>query len=295
MSAERSWTILELLRWTTQHFETKGIESARLDAECLLAYALGTDRMRLYIDFEKPVAPAERARFRELVKGRAGDRVPVSHLVGAREFWSLPFKVSPDVLAPRPETETLVQAALDRLPEPEQEYHVLDLGTGSGAIALAIASERPKARVIASDISPLALKIARENAEELQLSEHVRFLEADLFCGLESERFDLVVSNPPYLARSEAALLAPELRHEPDVALFAGEDGLAVLGPLLAQVAERLVSGGAVVVEIDPRQSGVVAGWCREAGLERIAELRDLSGKTRAIAAHRCWPASGGE
>src|SRR5690606_15550967 len=132
----RTWTVLELLRWTTAHFADRGIESARLDAECLLAHAPGCDRLRPYVAHDKPVAADERARFRELVRARAGERVPVSILTGRREFWSLPFEVNRDVLAPRPETETLVEAVLDAVPDRDAEIAVLDLGTGSGAIAV---------------------------------------------------------------------------------------------------------------------------------------------------------------
>ena len=132
-----------LLKWTTGHFTERGIETARLDAECLLAHALGTDRLRLYLDFEKPVTEAERACFRELVRRRGGERIPVAQLLGRREFWSLPLRVSRDVLAPRPETETLVEAALELLPA-AAEARVLELGTGSGAVALALAGSAPK-------------------------------------------------------------------------------------------------------------------------------------------------------
>ena len=164
---DRSWTVLELLRWTTDYFQRQGIESARLDAELLLAHALETERLRLYVDFEKPVLPAERDRFRELVRQRATLRVPVSILLGEREFWSLSFKVTKDVLTPRPDTETLVEAALSKLKgprppggEPDQGWRILDLGTGSGAIALSLASELPGADITATDLSEAALQIA---------------------------------------------------------------------------------------------------------------------------------------
>jgi release factor glutamine methyltransferase len=163
----RVWTVLELLRWTTAHFAERGIESARLDAECLLAHALGKSRLALYLEFDKPLAEDERAGFRELVRRRASERVPVSQLVGRKEFWSLSLRVTPDVLTPRPETETLVAAALAEMgcfgPIPS----ILDLGTGSGAIALALASELPAARITATDLSQDALKVAQQNAEEL--------------------------------------------------------------------------------------------------------------------------------
>jgi release factor glutamine methyltransferase len=284
---ERTWTVLELLRWTTAHFASRGIESARLDAECLLAFALRSSRLGLYVDYEKSVKSEERARFRELVRRRATDRVPVSQLVGSKEFWSLPFRVSADVLTPRPETETLVSAALDLLPQAEEEYRVLDLGTGSGAVALSISHERPKSRVTGTDISTAALQIAADNADQLQLGDRVQFLEGSLFEPVRGELFDMVVSNPPYVARSESASLPPELAFEPEVALFGGDDGLAVLDPLIRGVGEVLVAGGSVAVEIDPRQADAVAALCAEAGLGEIELLRDLSGRTRVVAARK--------
>jgi release factor glutamine methyltransferase len=282
-AAERVWTILDLLRWTTEHFAKQGIESARLDAECLLAHALGVDRLRLYVDFDKPLAAAERAGFRELVRRRAEQRVPVAQLVGRKEFWSLPLTVTKDVLTPRPETETLVEAALELAPEREAELAVLDVGTGSGALALAIAHERPKARVTATDVSPAALAVARANAERLGLADRLRFLEGSLYQPVAGERFDLVVSNPPYLADAPGAARAPELAHEPREALFAGEQGFALLRELAQGAAERLRPGGAAAFELSPEQADRVAGWCRDAGLLDVTQRRDLARRVRVV------------
>jgi release factor glutamine methyltransferase len=285
-AGERShdnWTVLSLLTWTTDHFASKGIESARLDAECLLAHALGTQRLQLYLDFDKPVSEAERARFRDLVKRRVSDRMPVAHLLGSKEFWSLAFEVGPDVLTPRPETETLVQAGLDRLgPGPAT---VLDIGTGSGCVALAIASERPEARIIASDVSRAALAVAGRNAAALGLEERVTFVRGSLFEPLAQERFDLVVSNPPYVAETLRQSLAPELAHEPQEALFSGLDGLDTLRELVSAVPARLAPGGAFAVELSPEQAETVAGWCREAGLLDVTLHCDLAGRPRVVAA----------
>ena len=292
--ADRSWTVLDLLRWTTQYFAERGIETPRLDAECLLAFALDCDRLRLYVDYEKPVEETERARFRELVRGRAGDRVPVALLTGRREFWSLPLRVSRDVLVPRPETETLVATALEFVPDRDAEVAVLDVGTGSGAIALAIASERAKARITATDLSAAALAVARGNADALGLSDRVRFLEGSLFepflmtGGLRGgERFDLVVSNPPYVAERDGAELPPELRHEPASALFAGPDGTDVLRAIAARVGDVLAPGGAVLVELDPRQAGAMRAWLGEAGLVAIEVHRDVAGRQRVVSARK--------
>ncbi len=252
-AAERShdnWTILSLLTWTRHHFASKGIESARLDAECLLAHALGSERLQLYVDYDKPVSEAERARFRALVRRRARDRVPVAHLLGTKEFWSLAFEVGPDVLTPRPETETLVQVGLDLLAEGESK--VLDVGTGSGCVALSIASERLAVRITATDLSQAALAVAARNAEALGLAERVRFACGSVFEPLEDERFDLIVSNPPYVSETLRPELAPELAHEPPEALFAGPDGLDVLRELVSGVGAWLAPGGAFAVEISP-------------------------------------------
>ena len=281
------WTVLDLLRWTTDYLAGRSIESARLDAECLLAHALGVERLRLYIDFDKPVSGSERDAFRALVRRRAGERVPVAQLVGRKEFWSMSLRVTRDVLAPRPETETLVTVALDLLPEPESLARVLDVGTGSGAVALAIARERPHAVVTATDLSQEALKIAQQNAEEFGMAERIRFLGGCLFEPVRDEIFDLVVSNPPYLARSARATLAPELAHEPEEALFAGPDGMALLRPLVAEASAVLSRGAGFAVEIDPGQAGAVTALCERAGFTGIRLRRDLAGRARVISARR--------
>jgi len=285
-----SWTVLELLRWTTSHFAAKGIETPRLDAECLLAHCLAASRIGLYVDFEKPVTAEERGRFRELVRRRANERVPVSQLVGEKEFWSLPLKVSREVLTPRPDTETLVEVALRHLADPERSYRILDVGTGSGAIALALARERPRTRITATDVSSAALRIARLNADELHIGVDLRLLEGSLFEPVEEEQFDLIVSNPPYLARGAKDGLPPELFHEPDEALFAGEDGYEVLRPLVAQAMDRLEPGGRLAVEVDPGQASTVAGWCAAAGWIEVETVRDLARRPRVVTARRSEP-----
>lgn len=291
---DRNWTVLELLRWTTDYFQKSGIESARLDAELLLAHALETPRLRLYIDHEKPVLPGERDRFRALVRRRAQERVPVSILLGEREFWSLVFKVTPDVLTPRPDTETLVEAALSKLkgprasgPNGERPWRILDLGTGSGAIALSLASERPEAEIVATDLSEAALQIAKENADRLPHGERVRFLQGDLFDPVSKERFDLVVSNPPYVARRDAKSLPPELAHEPEMALFAGEDGLDVIRRLVAGAGERLTAGGWLLIELSPEQAVKVEALLAGAGFVEVERRFDLARRPRVVGGRR--------
>ncbi len=283
--SEKVWTVLELLRWTADYFASKGIETARLDAECLLAHVLSVDRLRLYLDFDKPVNEAERAAYRELVRRRGSERVPIAQITGVREFWSLPIRITPAVLSPRPESETLVAAALELLPDPEAPARVLEIGTGSGALALALASERPRLRITATDISPAALAVALGNAEGLGVAERIRFLPGDLFAPVQSERFDLIVSNPPYVAESQRGSLPPELAHEPAAARFGGADGLALLEPLVRAAREHLEAGGGLAVECAPPQADRVAGWCREAGFHSVTKRRDLAGRDRVVAA----------
>ena len=295
---DKTWTVLELLTWTTDYFKRSGIESARLDAEVLLAHALETERLRLYIDYEKPVLQEERDAYRALVQRRAQDRIPVSQLLGEREFWSLPFKVTGDVLTPRPETETLVEWALSKangasqeaaqLAEKEGKLRILDIGTGSGAITLALASELPHAELVASDLSPAALQIAAENADELRTGERIRFVEGDLFEPVAKEQFDLIVSNPPYVARADEGSLPPELSHEPEIALFAGPDGLDVIRRLVAEAGDHLSPGGWLGIELSPEQADEVEGLLKEAGFTDVERRFDLASRPRVVGAR--WP-----
>jgi len=279
------WTVVALLRWIEGHFREQGLDAPRLDAECLLAHALGLERLELYLQHDKPVMEAERARLRELVRRRARERVPVAQLTGRKEFWSLPLSVDGSVLVPRPETETLVEVALCFLPDREGEYRILDVGTGSGAVALALAHERKKAQVLATDVSEAALAVASGNAERLQLADRVRFAAGSLLEPAAGERFDLVVSNPPYLAEGEAAQLAPELAHEPGAALFAGPLGTELLERLVAGVVDVLATSAGFAVELAPDQAERVAGWCELAGLGEVRIVPDLAGRPRVVAA----------
>jgi len=291
MSAERTWTVVELLRWMERRFREQGLASPRLDAECLLAHALGLERLELYLQYDKPVVEAERAGLRELVRRRVRDRVPVAQLTGRKEFWSLALAVTADVLVPRPETETLVEVALGFLPDREAEYRILDVGTGSGAVALALAHERKKASVLATDVSEPALAVARGNAERLGLADRVAFEAGSLLEPARGRRFDLVVSNPPYLAQNESESLAPELAHEPPEALFAGPEGSELLDALVAGCADVLATSAGFAVELSPWQAEPVAERCRAAGLVDVAIATDLAGRARVVSA-RAAPAT---
>lgn len=272
------WTRMDLVRWTADFFKQHGVPSARLDAELLLAHTLGAKRMDLYMTFDQPVDEAERARFRELVRRRAKERCPVAYLTETREFWSLPFRVTPDVLIPRPETELLVRTAVELKPR-----RLVELGVGSGCVSAALARELPELEIVAVDCSPAALEIARENLGRLGVLERVTLVEASGLAGL-SGPFDLVVSNPPYVPAGELAGLAPELGHEPRLALDGGADGLDVVRRICAEAPDVVERPGWIVLEIGAGQAGAVGELLRAAGAAEVETYDDLAGITRVIA-----------
>ena len=282
------WTVGRLLTWTTDWLTTKGSGSARLDAEVLLAHVRGCQRILLYTAFDTPVSDAERARFRELVK-RRGDGEPVAYLVGNREFFSLPFAVSPAVLVPRPETEGLVVRVID-LCKPLPAARIIDVGTGSGAIAVTLAKHLPRARLVATDISPAALAVARENAARHGVAERIEFLECDLLSAPQAAGpWDVIVSNPPYVRDDEFDALPRDVRlHEPKGALVAGPTGVEVVARLAADAVGALAAGGWLVVEIGP----VVAAAAERAlaavpGLVPGPTLADMAGLPRIVQARK--------
>lgn len=252
--------------------------SPRLDAELLLAHALGTGREGLYRLLRQPVPDAAAARFTALVEARARQQ-PVAYLTGEREFWSLRLIVTPDVLVPRPETELLVERALLHLP-PGMPARVLDLGTGSGAIALAIAQERPSAQVLGTDQSAAALSVARGNAAQLGIG-NITWLESDWYSALTPGHFDLVISNPPYIADDEWPATDPEITFEPVTALRAGADGLDDLRVIIAGASNWLTPGGFLLVEHGHRQGPAVRKLFTQAGLVDVASEADLAGLER--------------
>jgi release factor glutamine methyltransferase len=283
-----TWRILDVLDWTRQFFASRDIESARLDAEVLLAHVLGLKRIMLYARFDQPLTVEERDRYRELVRRRAHHE-PVAYLVGEREFWSLSLEVRPGVLIPRPDSELLVQAALTELPD-DQSARVADVGTGSGALALAIAHERPRVEVVATDVSDAALEVAGRNAERLGLSDRVRVLRSDLLAGLVPDvaPFDLVVANLPYVPSAEVATLMPDVRdHEPVAALDGGPDGLALVRRLIADAPARLTPGGALILEAGSPEIPRVAAELRAAGYVDVATHDDLGGRPRVAFGRR--------
>jgi release factor glutamine methyltransferase len=284
--AEKTWTTLAVLDWTTQRFTEAGISSARLEAQLLLAHVLQCTRMQLYTGFDKPLAEAELAGYRALIKRRlAGE--PVAYLLGEHEFWGLPLHVDPSVLVPRPDTETVVEVARSTRADRSAPCSVLDLCTGSGALALALAKELPAARVLATELSPEAAAIARKNAERNGLADRVEVRIGDLFAPVAGERFDLIVSNPPYIATSVIAGLSAEVQREPRLALDGGPDGLVFYDRICAQAAAAMNPGAALVVEHGFDQADAVRARFAAAGLTEITLVHDLGKNPRVTWARR--------
>ena len=292
MSQTESWTIGRLLNWTTKYLGEQGADSPRLDAEVLLAEARGCKRIELYTSFDEVAAESVRTTFRDLVRRRA-EGMPVAYLVGRREFYSMNFRVTPDVLIPRPETELLVIRLLDlaKATSPEGAgLEVADIGTGSGIIAVCAAKHLPQARVTAVDISPAALQVAQTNAAEHGVSERIAFVEGDLFAAVSAAaRFDIVASNPPYVTADEMDQLEPTVRdYEPRTALQAGPTGMAVIERLIPEAAGRLKAGGWLLMEIGHQQGPVVEELLNADGrFGEISLTKDLAGRVRLAQARR--------
>ncbi|MBI2964525.1 MAG: peptide chain release factor N(5)-glutamine methyltransferase [Deltaproteobacteria bacterium] len=270
------------LRWAERHLAARGVASPRLDAELLLADVLGTDRAGLRLGRERPLDRRLADRFVRLVE-RRGAREPLQYLRGRQEFFSRDFTVDRAVLVPRPETEILVEVALERARRVARPS-ILDLGTGSGAIAVTLALELPQARIVATEISEPALSAARANAVRLGAAARVQLRRGDLLAPCAGERFDLVVSNPPYVPSAEIAALEPEVGEwEPRLALDGGPDGLAVHRRIAAEVASAVAPGGEVVIEIGRGQGAAVAAIFAAAGFAAREARRDLAGIERVL------------
>lgn len=265
-----------------------GIETPRVDAEWLLAAALGVGRNGLYAGLDDGLPDEAGERFEAWIRRRVA-RVPLQHLLGTQAFRDLIVRVTPDVLVPRPETELLVSWALELLPPPGGRPLVLDVGTGSGCIACSLASERPDVRVIASDASPAAIAVARENVAALDLADRVTTSVSDLFSGLAPMSADLIVSNPPYLLTSVIDTLALEITdHEPRAALDGGPDGLTLIRRIVSQAPRWLQPSAPVVLETGgDEQAGEVMKLMRAADFTDVITRRDLAGVTRFVCGRR--------
>jgi release factor glutamine methyltransferase len=283
------WTILKVLDWTRAHFEQRGIPSARLDAELILAHALSVPRVMLYARFDQPLLAEELDRIRPLVARRARHE-PMAYLLGRREFWSLDFEVSRDVLVPRPDTETLVELALGAV-DRGAPLRVVDVGTGSGCVAVALATELPAARVHALELSPAAAAVARRNVERHGLAARVEVVESDLLDGLPAAArpVDLLVANLPYIPTAELAGLMPDVRDfEPRLALDGGADGLALVRRLIASAPPALAEGAFLVLEAGAPEVPGVAALLTAAGFEAVAVHRDPADLDRCATGR--WP-----
>jgi len=280
------WTVGRLLTWTTDYLKKRGSDSARLDAEVLLAQVLGWQRVQLYTHFEQEVGETPRADFRDLVR-RCADGAPVAYLVGRKEFYSLPLKVSPAVLIPRPDSEFVVVEFL-AVTKGTGAPRVVDVGTGSGCLALACAHNHKTAVVIATDVSPEALAVANANARALGLTDRISFREGNLLQPVSGDGpFDVILSNPPYIRTGVIPTLEPVVRdHEPHGALDGGEDGLRVIDPLVAQAVPLLKPGGHLILEIGSEQEDAVrAILSAQPDLNLAPTVRDHANHPRVVRA----------
>jgi release factor glutamine methyltransferase len=302
---QASWTILATLRWTADYFRSRGVPEPRASAEVLLAHTLGISRLDLYLRYDQPLNPEELARFKALVvRRREGE--PVAYLTGHREFWSLDFRVTPAVLIPRPETETLVAAALEaaRLSGEGGEGHIapspappldsnllgLEVGVGSGAVVVALAKELPQTRWVGLDHSGAVLAVAWDNARRHQVADRIRFLQANLLSALKpTASFGLLVANLPYVPRSEWERLPREIKaFEPQEALLGGEDGLELLRSLIRQAHRHIQGGGWLLLEVGDKQGPQVATLVEKTGAyDRVETIKDFNGMARVVRARR--------
>lgn len=275
---DETWTTLKVLTWTVGYLAEKGVENARREAEWLLCEATGLDRMGLYLNFDKPLHDHELAAYRSMV-ARRGKREPLQHILGSQEFDGHEFIVSRDVLIPRYDTETLLEEAVRQAP---QARTVLDIGTGSGCIAISLAHRLPQAAITAVDLSPDALSVAQQNAE--RNNARVECLLGSFFQPVSERRFDLIVSNPPYITSADLAGLQPEVRDfEPRLALDGGPDGLDAYRVLAVEAPRHLEPGGWLLLEIGAGQDKDVAGLLADAGFDAIVTVPDSAGILRVV------------
>ena len=280
------WTIGRILKWTEQYFGTKGVESPRLDAEVLLSHVLKKERIYLYVHFDQPLEAAELAAYKELIKQRV-NHVPVAYLLGQKEFMGLIFKVTPATLIPRPDTEILVQAAVERL-RGREKVSFADIGTGSGAICLSVLSFVPDSTAATVDISQEARAVAEENAKSLGLSERIEFFTGDLLEPVKDRKFTAILSNPPYIPEQDIEGLQAEVRcQEPYGALAGGKDGLDFYRRLCSEAPALLEDEGFMAFEVGIGQAAKVAALAEENPLiARTEILKDLAGIERVVIAY---------
>jgi release factor glutamine methyltransferase len=276
-------TVLEVLQATAAYFKKRNIESPRLNAEHLLAHVLGRKRLELYLDFERELTEKELGPLRDLVKRRS-EGEPLQHLLGTVEFGGHIFLCDKRAMVPRPETEQLVELLISNFGPQISNSRILDVGTGSGVIALTLAAKFPEAQIVAVDISDEALALARENAARLNLSERLRFLKSRLLEKVEGF-FDLIVANLPYISTQDWHTLSREVLHDPEVALFAGEQGDELMRELIDQAPPRLQTGGMLALEIGLGQGEALLSALAEKNYRDICSKKDYNGVTRFLLA----------
>ncbi len=287
-----TWTIQKLLNWVTQYLAEKSVDSPRLSAELLLSHVLGLKRIELYTQYNKPVPEQQLSRLRELVK-RAGGHEPIAYLVGKTEFYSMEINVTPDCMIPRPETELLVQRAVEFLRTRSSIQFVCDLCTGSGCIAAAIAKNYPSARIIATDICDAALAVAAINVEKHRLQDKITLLSGDLFDPiipqLDVGKFDLIVCNPPYVSSSEYEKLDKNVKdYEPLLALLAGDDGMDIYRRIIEKVDRFLKSDAALILEIGYAQGSAIQEMLEQTGIfTEIKIEKDFHNNDRVVSAKK--------
>ena len=283
METKSVWTIMKILNWTKQYFADKGVENPRLDAEILLCAVLKCERINLYIDFERPLDESELAQFKQMVIRRAQGE-PLAYILGEKAFMRNTFKVNKYTLVPRPETELLVEHLVRICEQINQEAKILDIGTGSGAIIVSLLDYLPQAKGVGVDISVGALKVAKENAVNIGVSSRAAFLHSDLFTAIPDEKkFDIIVSNPPYIPAKDISSLAKDVQNEPHSALDGGEDGLDFYRKITAEASLHIAEDGLLAFEIGINQSEAVSGLCRENGFTAVAVGKDYAGIDRMV------------
>ncbi len=283
---EPEWTILKLLKWSTSYFQSHKIDSPGLTSEILLAHALKTKRINLYLQYDKPLSELELASYKHLIKRRISHE-PVAYITGSKEFWSLKLAVTRDVLIPRPDTECLVETALTLLPESNSNRYIFELGTGSGAISIALASERPQDIFFASDCSFNAVALARQNAEQNKINGNINFFCGDWLSPIRHDLplFDMILSNPPYIPSSHIPSLQPEITlFEPGPALDGGADGLSAIRNILGASHKLLKTRAYLLLEIGYDQKSLVAEIIKQSGMYEETEFfKDYAGHYRVV------------
>lgn len=281
----KSWTIASLVKWAVEDFRARGIENPRLDAELIVAHALGIDRTRVIIDGARPLEGAELSKLRELVKRRRSHE-PIAYLRGYREFYGREFKVDRRVLIPRPDTEALVDVALARSSHVSLSMRMLDLCTGSGCVAVSVARQRPTGKVVASDLSPDALAVARDNALRLG-AYNMAFVESDLFANIQG-KFDVITANPPYILTSDIEGLQPDIKEfEPRLALDGGADGLDLVRRIVERAPDHLVPGGVLALEIGVGEAAATQALLEARGFTEVRADRDYAKIDRVVSGLR--------